>query len=139
MTRARRCLLGWIALSVSLAGCSRDPASQARDELATARSWAATTRMVGEAWAAGAVPGPYAADALEAARASSEDEAAAVSAEPDVAAMAPLDLAARFHAIASIAAELRGAVESGDRGALDRGLARLADEERAIGAAGGGA
>jgi hypothetical protein len=125
---------GWAALlAVVVVGCgSGDPAKEAVDELKTARSWAATAEMVGEAWMRGATPTPYTADTLEAAHEELQKEAARVDKKPDVQAAAGVDLVGHFKTVDGLALALHDAVEAGDRAAAGDRVGRLAAEASAL-------
>jgi hypothetical protein len=120
-------------LAGALAGCgSGDPAGEAVRELETARSWAATGQMTGEAWLRGATPTPYTADALQATHDEVRKEVKRVGSKPEVLAAAGVDLVGHFETIDGLALELRRAVEAGDRGAAGDDVARLAAETKAL-------
>lgn len=120
--RGRAVALAALALALALAGgaCSAsDPAAKPR---AQARSWAETVRAVGEGWARGDLPAPYARDALNAAR----DEAGKAAHEArGLHAPAPqrAALERRFTDLERLAGAADAAVARRDLGALAVALA----------------
>ena len=111
------------------AGCSRSPREQARMELLSVRSWAASAQMVGERWMERAVPDRYAKRALASFVKKIESERSKASAA-DLPARAKAHIVAAFDSTARATDSLLRVVERGDRAAAAHITARLAARAR---------
>lgn len=111
-----RCRVVVVALAtVAVAGCSKSPAEQARQELASLHSWAASARMVGDVWNRRAVPDAYALVALRSfgKQLGKERHEAPSQALPDG---VQGFLGARLDAVEKLTDSLRAAIRRDDRG-----------------------
>jgi hypothetical protein len=112
MTTRRGCLCGIAVLAV-IAGCGPSAEQQAQDGRERAASWAASTKVAVEAWAAGAVPRRYVENTIAAATNDLTKEATRLESNAGPAAAAPL------RSVATKLPPIIARVQRGDRdGAL---------------------
>jgi hypothetical protein len=130
-----------LVLVLALAGCTRSPEDQLKAELQTVTSWAATARMVGEAWLKGAVPRAYTAQTLLAAEETLQEEAQTIQKVKAEGAAIGLQtsLLDRTQSLGRAVGQVRAAVESKDDQALGQLLEQLKGEEQAVKSLAGGA
>jgi hypothetical protein len=124
-----------LALALSLcAACARDPQGEARQELQTLSSWAATLRLLADSWREGAVPSRYAAKTAEAAQETLQEEARKIerSCEMCYGSWSQAVLGAHAHNLDSLASELSQAVQKEDRAAAVQLVESLAGEEQSL-------
>lgn len=128
----RRCAVLLPALAAVLAGCGGSPQTQARDAVASVRSWTSTLQLAGDQWLRGKVPDAYAGQTADLAKQRLEQELTTVRGGPALPILRP-DLS-RLTEPAESAGRLSSAIARGDRSAAEREVARLAAMERELAA-----
>jgi hypothetical protein len=101
--------------TLSVAGCSKSPTEQARQELASLHSWAASARMVGDEWIRQAVPDAYATLALRSFGKRLRKERQRVSSQALPEGVSGF-LGTRLAAVEGLTDSLRAAIRRDDRG-----------------------
>jgi hypothetical protein len=128
-----RLRLLFLILLASLAACnSQSPADRLRKELQTVASWAATSRMVGEALQNGKVPSAYAARTFEAAGQNLQEESRTLEKSADIPAAGRADLQAQIARLEQIVRQLKAAAEGKDNAALAQQVEQLTAEEQSL-------
>lgn len=122
-------------LCLTALACGKSPQDELDQASQAATSWAATADWIGETWARGEVPSHFARRGLERAEESLADQEKGLS---DLPPAARGSFAAHLRELHAAVGAARQAVGRGDRAAMAPLLARIAAEERAIQAMGGG-
>jgi hypothetical protein len=120
-------------LTLALTCCTRSPADQLKDESQTVASWAATARMVGEAWQKGSVPHAYALETLSNAHKTLSDETKTIEElKPEAGAELRDQLLNQTRSINQVIEQMRAAVEKKDNQALAQLVKQLEAEEQTV-------
>lgn len=131
MNLRRVCCL--VLLTLALTYCTRPPADQLKNELQTVASWAATARVVGEAWLKGDVPHAYATKTLSNAQETLQEEAKTIEElKPEAGTGLRDQLLNQTRSAAQVIDQMRAAVEKRDHQALAQLVKQLEAEEQAV-------
>jgi hypothetical protein len=128
----RRCAVLLPILAAALAGCGGSPQTQARDAVASVRSWTATLHLAGDQWMRGNAPSAYASQTADLAKQRLEQELITVRGGPALPILR--SELPRLTQPAESAGRLSAAIARGDRSAAGREVARLAAMERDLAA-----
>ncbi|HEX8891545.1 MAG TPA: hypothetical protein VF779_20520 [Pyrinomonadaceae bacterium] len=122
-----------LILLASLAACSsQSPADKLHKELRTVVSWAATSRMVGEALQNGKVLQGYAARTFEAAGRNLQEESRTIDKSADIPAEERAGAQAQIARLEQIVGQLKSMVEGKDNAALSQQVEQLKVEEQSL-------
>jgi len=122
-----------LILLASLAACSsQSPADKLRQELRTVASWAATSRMVGEALQNGKVLSDYAARTFEAAGQNLQEESRTLEKSSDIPVEERANLQAQLARLEEIVGQLKTAAAAKDNAALSQQVEQLKVEEQSL-------
>ena len=122
-----------LILVTSLVACnSQSPADKLRKELQTVASWAATSRMVGEALQNGKVLSAYAARTFEAAGQKLQEESRTLEKSSDIPVEERANLQAQLARLEQIVGQLKTAAAGKDNAALSQQVGQLSVEEQSL-------
>jgi hypothetical protein len=131
--RARRFLtLAATLLLLTSSACASDPQKEARQELQTLSSWAATIHLLGEAWLERSVPGRYAQKTLDEARQTLQDESQTIQQSSSMPADARASLVEHAQKLDKLAGTLREEVQTGDPSLTRQALDEVAQEQQTL-------
>jgi hypothetical protein len=122
----RACLLAVFALLALLTACrSQSSAEELGQRLKTVSSWAATTQMVGEAWASGKVPTHYTQRTLQRVQETLDEEMKTLGKSADIPPDVRSKVSEPVRKLKEIAGQMQRAVENSDRAAMNSQLEEL--------------
>jgi hypothetical protein len=122
----RSCLLAVFALLALLTACrSESPSEQLGQRLKTVSSWAATTQMVGEAWARDRVPTHYTRRTLQRVQQTLDEEMKTLGKSADIPPDVRSKVSEPVQKLKEIAGQMQRAVENSDRAAMNSQLEEL--------------
>lgn len=123
-----------LSLSVTFSSCTfQSSAQQLKDEMRTQKSWAATLRMMGKSWQAGAVPATYMRKALENVAQVIGKERQSISESSTLPAEQRTELVNRARSLEQTASQMQQAIRQSDRAAFQQQIEQLKLYEEAIG------
>jgi hypothetical protein len=130
MKRKLPCLL--MLPLIILTSCGQSPDEQLQTAIKTASSWTATAQMAAEAWGRGAVPHAYARRTLETAQENLQEAADALKEAEEIPAARKAQAWEQIGNLQQTVAQLRAAVENGDKASLVKNLDQLIKQKQAL-------